>query len=303
MRSSVLIFLLFCAIASHAYDGPIIDMHFHAWPSGEDGAPDTVKNLAAMEAALARLRAANVVLAATSGPEEYLEQWKRAEPERLLTGPIFPCIEGINPNWYQYRCFSDNSDFPDPVVLEEKYTDGTYGIMGELYNQYAGIAYDDPRMDPYYEIAQRHGIPVAFHTHSAPPLTAHRCCPAFRIAAGNPMLLENVLARYPRLRVQIMHANPLTYPALLDLLIQYPKVYVDISPWEWVLPREKFHRLLHTYKEAGLLGRVMYGSDGADYDAALEAYGSAEFLSEQELAGIFCKNAARFLRKPELCAT
>ena len=42
-------------------------------------------------------------------------------------------------------------------------------------------------------------------------------------------------------------------------------------------------------------------SDGADYDNALEAYGSAEFLSEQELAGVFCTNAARFLRKKHLC--
>jgi hypothetical protein len=297
----ILVVLMFIAGSGHAYDGPIIDMHFHAWPSAEDGPPDTAKNLAAMESALERLRAANVVLAATSGPEEYLEQWSAAEPERLLLGPVFPCIEGKNPNWHQYRCFRNSADFPDLDSLEARYVDGTYGVMGELYNQYAGIPYDDPRMAPYYELAERLGIPVAFHTHSAPPLTAHRCCPAFRISAGSPMLLENVLARYPKLKVQIMHANPLTYPAILDLLVQYPKVYVDVSPWEWVLPREKFHRLLHVYKEAGLLGRVMYGSDGADYEKALEAYGSAEFLSEQELAGIFCKNAARFLRKQDLC--
>ena len=73
-----------------------------------------------MEASLERLRAANVVLAATSGPEEYLELWATAEPDRLLLGPIFPCIDGNNPNWHQYRCFRDSGDFPDITALEAK---------------------------------------------------------------------------------------------------------------------------------------------------------------------------------------
>ena len=203
MRALYFLLLLTCVGPGYAYDGPIIDMHFHAWPSGEDGPPDTAKNLAAMDAALERLRSANVVLAATSGPEEYLEQWAAAEPERLMLGPIFPCIDGNNPNWHQYRCFRNSRNFPDIDVLEKKYKDGSYGIMGELYNQYAGIPYDEPRMEPYYELAQRLGIPVAFHTHSAPPLTAHQCCPDFRIANGNPLLIEDVLARYPKLIHQI----------------------------------------------------------------------------------------------------
>ncbi|MDP6149645.1 MAG: amidohydrolase family protein, partial [Gammaproteobacteria bacterium] len=128
-----------------------------------------------------------------------------------------------------------------------------------------------------------------------------RCCPDFRIKNGNPLLVEDVLARYPKLKVYIMHANPLVYPEVMDLLTQYPKVHVDISPWEWVLPREKFHRLLRTYQEQGLLGRIMFGSDGHDYGDSLEAYNSAKFLSERELAGIFCKNAERFLRRRNLC--
>jgi predicted TIM-barrel fold metal-dependent hydrolase len=108
--------------------------------------------------------------------------------------------------------------------------------------------------------------------------------------------------KFPKLRVYIMHANPLVYPAVLDLLVQYPKVYVDVSQFQRILIREKFHRLLKEFKDAGLLGRVMLGVDGDDYGSALEAYRSAPFLNERELRGIFCENAARFLRRPELCA-
>ena len=173
--------------------------------------------------------------------------------------------------------------------------------MGEMYNQYAGIPFDDPRMDPYYALAERLGIPVAFHTHSAPPLTAAQCCPAFRLASGNPMLLENVLVKYPRLKVQIMHANPLVYPEVIDLLVQFPKVYVDISAWQMAYTRPKFHRLLREYVGAGLTGRIMFGSDGHDYAQAFAAYESAEFLNERQLEGVFCRNAARFLRRRGIC--
>ncbi len=302
LRRRILIMLLWlAAVPAVAYDGPVIDMHFHAWPSGEDGGPGRPKNQAAMAEALASLERHNIVLAATSGPQDFLNAWAAADNGRLLLGPIFPCIDGKNPTFYRHDCFADGADFPDLEWLEAQYRAGTLQVMGELYNQYAGIAFDDPRMEPYYALAERLGIPVAFHTHSAPPLTAAQCCPAFRIANGHPLLLENVLVKFPQLRVQIMHANPLVYPEVIDLLVQFPKVYVDISPWQMAYTRTKFHRLLREYADAGLTGRIMFGSDGHDYARAFEAYESAEFLTDRQLEGIFCRNAERFLRRRGIC--
>ncbi len=154
---------------------------------------------------------------------------------------------------------------------------------------------------PYYALAERLGIPVAFHTHSGPPLTALQCCPAFRIANGNPLLLENVLIKYPKLKVQIMHANALVYPEVIDLLAMFPKVHVGLGGMQMFYSREKFHRLLREYVEAGMTNRIMFGVDGHPYDQAIEAYESAEFLSDRQLEGIFCKNAERFLRKRGVC--
>ena len=293
--------LLLISTASVAYEGPVIDMHFHAWPNGEDGGPDKAKNQAAMQDQLATLEEHNIVLAAASGPQAFLEAWGDIAKDRVMLGPIFPCIDGKNPTSYRTRCFNDGANFPDPIWLEEQYRSGAYQMMGELYNQYAGIPYNDPRMDRYYALAERMGIPVAIHTHSAPPLTASQCCPAFRISNGNPMLIEDVLVEFPKLKVQIMHANPLVYPEVLDLLVQFPKVYVDISPWQMAYTRKKFHALLQAYADAGLTGRIMFGSDGHDYAKAFAAYESADFLSAQQLDGIMCGNAARFLRKREIC--
>jgi predicted TIM-barrel fold metal-dependent hydrolase len=132
-------------------------------------------------------------------------------------------------------------------------------------------------------------------------MTASNCCPKFRISLGNPILLEEVLVSYPKLKVQMMHANPLVHPLVLDMMIQYPAIYVDVSQFQRIMPREQFHRLLAAFKESRLLGRVMFGSDGDDYESALEAYRSADFLSERELEGIFCRNAARFLDRQGVC--
>ncbi|MGI9291195.1 MAG: amidohydrolase family protein [Gammaproteobacteria bacterium] len=299
-------FLLMLAITSlplttHAYDGPIIDMHVHAWPSGADGGPEQPKNQAAMQSEWADLKEYNIVLAAASGPEAFLEAWESAKPTELILGPVFPCIDGKNPVFFRHDCFANGADFPDTDWLEQQYASGRFGVMGELYNQYAAVPFDDPRMDPYYEMAERLGIPVAVHTHSAPPLTATQCCPDFRLANGNPLLIENVLVKYPELKVYLMHANPLTYPEVLDLLVQFPKVKVDVSPWPLAYKRKKFHRLLKEYDDAGLIGRIMFGSDGGPYKQTIRAYTSAEFLSKRQLDGIFCRNAASFLQQPELC--
>jgi hypothetical protein len=45
----------------------------------------------------------------------------------------------------------------------------------------------------------------------------------------------------------------------------------------------------------------MFGSDGDDYESALDAYRSAEFLTDSDLQGIFCRNAARFLGRDGVC--
>ena len=68
------------------------------------------------------------------------------------------------------------------------------------------------------------------------------------------------------------------------------------------MPREGFHHMLHLYQMQGLTDRIMFGSDEMPVAESLDAYRSADFLSDEELSGILCGNAERFLRLPETCS-
>src|SRR3712207_6385006 len=119
--------------------------------------------------------------------------------------------------------------------------------MGEIGTQNMGIAPNDPRLEPYFALAEEFDVPVFIHTagQGAP-------IPSYRVAAGRPLLLEDVVKRHPRLRLYFENAG---YPFLEDaiaLMSQYPQVYADLSTITWIIPRPAFHRYLQALVDAGL---------------------------------------------------
>lgn len=280
----------------------IIDVHLHAWNATAAG-PEAAENKAYLRGVLALMDSLNIVLAVVSGPEEFLDMWTSTAPARFLAAPMFPCDRGITPNRGLRPCFRQGSVFPDTAWLRSQLQNRRFQLLGELTNQYAGIRYDDPRMEPYYALAEEFDLPVAVHVGAAPPLTAQGCCPKFRVALGDPLIMEEVLVRHPRLRVHLMHGNPERLPQILNLLQQYPQLHVDLSP----VGREQLHSALRIMQRYRLLDRVMFGTDcAASLESScmrrtVEAYTSAAFLTQEELNGILCGNASRFLRRPQLC--
>lgn len=72
-------------------------------------------------------------------------------------------------------------------------------------------------------------VQAAIHLALASPSTPYRCSPRFRSALGNPLELEAVLVKHPKLRVLVTHAG---YPYLEEtevLMSVYPQVYVDLA--------------------------------------------------------------------------
>ena len=55
--------------------------------------------------------------------------------------------------------------------------------LGEIGAQYEGIAPNDPKMEPYWALAEELDIPVGLHTGLAPARTPYTCCPKFRNVA------------------------------------------------------------------------------------------------------------------------
>ena len=135
-----------------------------------------------------------------------------------------------------------------------------------------------------------------------PPAVAHGPAPAFRMSHGDPLRLESVLVRHPRLRIYVMHAGWPRADEMIALMHAFPQVHVDIGPLSWYLPQTGFYGFLERLVDAGLARRIMFGSDQMVWpDAigrAIETLEAAPFLTEDQRRDIMCRNAMRFLRLP-----
>ena len=59
--------------------------------------------------------------------------------------------------------FKIGRDDISPQEMRRLLEQREFAVLGEIANQYAGIAPDDERMAPYWALAEELGIPVAIH--------------------------------------------------------------------------------------------------------------------------------------------
>jgi predicted TIM-barrel fold metal-dependent hydrolase len=233
---------------------------------------------------LATMDRYNVVLAATSGPLEHVRRYRQAASKRVLPGLNTPM-----------------GSLGTPDSLRELISKGEIAILGEIVPQVEGISPDDEMLEPYLALAEELDIPFAIHVLSFQP---YFLVPRNRAALNNPLLLEKILIRHPKLRVYVMHAGWPMLNEMLSVLAIYPQVYVDVAAIDWLLPRKEFHRYLRGLVDAGFGKRIMFGSDAGMWPQVIgigiEAIESADFLTETQRRDILYNNAARFLRLPEL---
>lgn len=191
-----------------------------------------------------------------------------------------------------------------PVAeMRRLHASGAFRVLGEVTNQYAGIAPDDARLEPMWALAEQLDIPVGIHIGGGEPGTPYTGSPAFRARLQSALTLEEVLVRHPKLRVYIMHAGYPMVDDLLALLFTHPHVYIEPSMAINVETRAAFYRFLRPIIEAGYGDRVMFGSDQIIWpqliEAAIKSIEEAPFLSAEQKRDIFYNNAARFLRLTE----
>ena len=222
-----------------------------------------------------------------SGTPARVRLWSEASPGRFI-----PSV--------QFRLGRDEIS---PDSMRRLFESGDFAVLGEISNQYAGIAPNDERMEPYWALAEELDVPVAIHMGTGPPGTPYLGTPEYRARLTSPYLLEDVLVRHPRLRVSVMHyASPLI-DEMIAMLWTYPQLYVDIGGIQWGYPRAYFYEQLRKFIDAGFGKRVMFGSDQMNWpgiiEPAIAIIEEAPFLSEKQKRDIFYNNAARFLRLSE----
>lgn len=184
--------------------------------------------------------------------------------------------------------------------LKQEYAAGRIGLLGELGYVYVGIAPTDPRLAPYFSLAEEYDIPVAVHTGYRP--RPADCCPNFNNGYGNPALLKPIVVRHPRLRLILLHVggagpNAEYFDAAIALMKAHANVYGDMSIVATRAPRDVFHGNLRRLIDEGLLSRIMFGSDGSNLIGAhVAAFEAVPFLTAEQKRDIYYNNAARFLR-------
>jgi len=298
----LLLFVFAIVIPSFAQSArePIIDVHLHsrmpeqfsggAPPNPATGLPGkatTADEL--LRKTLAAMKQYGIVKAIVSSgfkPLESIDPWLQAAPG-LFVGSCGIATFGM-----------ENS----PTVEQVRSAVAAHRIaaLGEIGAQYAGIAPADERLEPYFALAEELDLPVGFHTGPGEPGAPFHGNPNFRVTLGNPLLLEPVLIRHPKLRLYLMHAG---WPYLEEtkaILHSYPQTYVDVAVINWAIPRAEFHDYLRALIRAGFGRRIMFGSDQMFWPEAIgmavAGIDSASFLTRSQKRDIFYNNAARFFR-------
>lgn len=223
------------------------------------------------------------VIGVLSGPAARVEAWRRTRPERFI-----PAVEfALEPEM-------------TPDRIREMRREGRLDVLGEVTTQYLGIAPDDPRLEPYWALAEELDIPVGLHIGTGPPGVIYMGAEGYRARLHSALTIEPVLVRHPRLRVYVMHAGYPMIDDMLTVLYAHPQVHVDVGVIVYTQPRAAFYRYLERIVEAGFAGRILFGSDQMVWPETLEravtVIEEAPFLSAAQKRDILYNNAARFLR-------
>lgn len=184
-------------------------------------------------------------------------------------------------------------------VFEENILNGTYSALGELGLIYEGIPLNTKSLYPYYEVAQKHDIPVLIHTGFSGPNPQQVLSPAFRIQTANPLLLEDVIIDFPDLKIVMMHMGWPFYDEALYMLGTYPHVYLETSVAVWLLGDQLFNRMLNEMVATAGSEKILYGSLQmawpSNISRSVNLIRNADYLSDEDKHAILWGNAVELL--------
>lgn len=304
MLYSLLAFLFFNRQVEGQSSQQVIDMHVHVYSEKSFGGSSDYDNEGIfmkgsqswndhLKEVVEEMQKNNVVLAYASGDFEILDFLNKDYPDKF-----FPSIE----IWPTKDMLSDPKFLAE---LKKKLETKEIRGIGEVLNFYTGLAPNDPVMDTIYKIAQDNDVPVCLHF--APGPTGVQTWGGFfsqaRYRYSNPLLMEDVLVKYPKLRVCLMHAGiPAFTEETFAMFHMFPNVYADIGflpEWSNYM-RASLKEFLKKAVEYGFTDRIMFGSDEMRWPSAIDIgikyIKNADFLTQKQKEDILYNNAAKFLR-------
>ncbi len=178
-------------------------------------------------------------------PDRKVAEYAAAHPDKLIG---FLSLDPVQPGW-QDEMVEGHQD------LKMK------GI--KLMPMYAGFLPNDRRIDPLWEYASRHGLPVLLHTGTTFISQAPLECTL-------PRLLDDVATRFPDVKIILAHLGHPYEGECVVTIRKHPNVYADCSALHY-RPFQLYHSLM-LLQEYGVWNKLLFGTDYpfTTVDASLE---------------------------------
>lgn len=136
---------------------------------------------------------------------------------------------------------------------EMRYGHQELGLCGiKIMPMYAGFVPQDERLDPLWQYATEHGLPVLLHTGT----TFVRQAP---IACTYPRHLDEVAIRFPDVKIIMAHFGHPFEGECIAVARKHANVYTDISALHY-RPFQFFHSLM-LVQEYGIWPKILFGTD------------------------------------------
>lgn len=167
-------------------------------------------------------------------PDSHVANFVACDPDRLIG---FMSLDPTQPGWQN-------------EMREGREAFGLRGI--KLLPMYAGFTPSDPMLDPLWEYATEHALPVLLHTGTTFISQAPLECTL-------PRHLDDVAIRYPDLKLILAHLGHPYEGECVVTIRKHPNVYADLSAL-FYRPFQ-FYQSLMLVQEYGVWDKVLLGTD------------------------------------------
>ena len=166
--------------------------------------------------------------------DRYIARYVAAHPDTLIG---FLSVDPTQPGW-------------DRELEQGHRTLGLRGI--KLLPMYAGFQPDDRRLDPLWEYATRHRLPVLLHTGTTFVAQAP-------LEHTLPRHLDRVATRFPEVKIIMAHLGHPYEGECVVTIRKHPNVYADVSALHY-RPFQLYHSLM-LVQEYGVWDKLLFGTD------------------------------------------
>ncbi len=232
----------------------IVDVHCHVWEYPEHFGDDM-----RLQARRAR---GDVEVDLTVRYEDYL-----AEAEEDTRTIVFGGKARLSGMWvddrYVAKCVTQHPDRlvgflsvdPTQSAWEKELQEGhqDLGLRGiKLLPMYAGFSADDPMLDPLWEYARKHSLPVLLHAGTTFVSQAP-------LEHTFPRHVDPVAIRFPEVKIILAHMGHPFEGETVAVIRKHPNVYADISALHY-RPFQLYNSLM-LVQEYGVWDKVLFGTD------------------------------------------